>query len=181
MDTRNELTAIFPKRKAIIKDYFKSYKKLLKSDHDTFLKLLLKRLYTLESQRPFRVYYMRLTILLIFFLIFNFCIAQVNGKEISISFTEVTIPQALSKIEEKTNYHFYYLGEWFGTDLISGNYKSMTVEAIIENILKKVEVNFYMFQDDMVILTKNTIIYDSLPEAFDRIHNRTPLILRSRA
>ncbi|WP_370637433.1 TonB-dependent receptor domain-containing protein [Flagellimonas sp. HMM57] len=90
-----------------------------------------------------------------------------NGKEISISFNEVTIPQALSIIEERTNYRFYYLEEWFDDALISGNYESRTIETIIEDVLKKVEVNFFMFQKDMVVLTKNTIIYDSLPEVFD--------------
>ncbi|UII75797.1 hypothetical protein LV716_16265 [Flagellimonas sp. HMM57] len=49
VNTRSELILIFPDRKNVIKDYFKSYRNLLKSDHDTFLELLLKRLYEINE------------------------------------------------------------------------------------------------------------------------------------
>ena len=49
VDTRNELISIFPDKKTVIKDYYKSYRNLLKSDNDTFLKLLLKRLYEINK------------------------------------------------------------------------------------------------------------------------------------
>ncbi|MBS9463462.1 hypothetical protein KIM67_13675 [Flagellimonas sp. 389] len=39
-----DLISIFPDQKNVIKDYYRAYKKLLKSDPDTFFKLLLTRL-----------------------------------------------------------------------------------------------------------------------------------------
>lgn len=47
--TRSELISIFPNYKSIIKDYYKGYRQLLKSDPDTFVKLLLARLNELEQ------------------------------------------------------------------------------------------------------------------------------------
>lgn len=110
---------------------------------------------------------MRLLFLLICLIMVNVVFGQDEGKKISLSFDEVTIPQALSKIGEVTGYQFYYLEEWFGTDLISGDYNS-TIEIILEDILEKDEVNFYLFEINKMILTKNSVIYDSLPEVFLR-------------
>jgi len=49
--TRSELIAIFPHYKSIIKDYCKAYRRLLKSDPDVFMKLLLVRLNELEQPK----------------------------------------------------------------------------------------------------------------------------------
>lgn len=110
---------------------------------------------------------MRLLFLLICLILVNVVSGQDEKKKVSLSFDDVTIPQALSKIEEVTDYRFYYLEEWLGTDLISGDYNS-TIEIILEDILEKVEVNFYLLETNKVVLTKNSIIYDSLPEVFLR-------------
>lgn len=47
--TRSELISVFPNHKSIIKEYYKGYRQLLKSDPDTFIKLLLTRLNKLEK------------------------------------------------------------------------------------------------------------------------------------
>ncbi|AWX46148.1 hypothetical protein HME9304_03180 [Flagellimonas maritima] len=47
--TRNDLISIFPDYKSVIKDYYKGYRQLLKSDQDTFIKLLIARLNELEQ------------------------------------------------------------------------------------------------------------------------------------
>nr|WP_298869349.1 TonB-dependent receptor [uncultured Allomuricauda sp.] len=97
----------------------------------------------------------------------NVALGQNEGKRISLSFDDITISEALSKIEEVTDYEFYYLEEWLGTNLVSGEYDS-TIDVILEDILGKIEVNFYMLEANKVVLTKNSIVYDSLPEVFQK-------------
>ncbi|MBS9463463.1 TonB-dependent receptor [Flagellimonas sp. 389] len=110
---------------------------------------------------------MRLLFLLICLTMVNVALGQNEGKRISLSFDDITISEALSKIEEVTDYEFYYLEEWLGTNLVSGEYDS-TIDVILEDILGKIEVNFYMLEANKVVLTKNSIVYDSLPEVFQK-------------
>lgn len=101
-------------------------------------------------------------------LLCNFCFAfsQENDSKISLQFDDATLEEAFKSIEEKTNYHFYYIEDWLVDKLISGNYKEASIQEILDDLFKESLINYYISSDNKVILTKNNIIYDSLPNGF---------------
>ena len=50
-----------------------------------------------------------------------------SQEQISVAFTEVTIPEAITKIESVSNFKFFYLNEWFGNERVSGNYTNQSI------------------------------------------------------
>jgi len=102
-------------------------------------------------------------------LLFNICFAfsQENDSKISLLLLEnATMEEVIKSIEEKTNYHFYYIEDWLTDDLISVNYKDASIQKILDDLFKDTLVNYYVSKDFKVILTKYNIIYESLPNGF---------------
>jgi len=93
-----------------------------------------------------------------------------NQDTISVSFADVTIPEAISEIERVSKFKFYYLNEWFGNEKVSGNYLNQSIEVVLNDVFKSTVLNFYVYKGVSVILTKNNVIYDTLsPSFFDII------------
>ena len=109
-------------------------------------------------------------------LLCNFCFAfsQEKDSKISLQFEDATLEEVIKNIEEKTNYQFYYLEAWFPDKLISGNYKEASIQEILDDLFKESLINYYISSDNKVILTKNNIIYDSLPNGFFKEENSIP-------
>ncbi|MGB5500334.1 MAG: carboxypeptidase-like regulatory domain-containing protein, partial [Maribacter sp.] len=89
-----------------------------------------------------------------------------STEVISLSFDNSTIQSVLSSIEAKTDYTFFYLDSWFSDDLVSGDYTNVKTSKILEDIFKETALNFYVLTNEKIILTKNNIIYDQLPNGF---------------
>ena len=89
-----------------------------------------------------------------------------STEVISISFENTNIKSVLSKIEEATNYKFFYVDSWFSNELVSGNYVNSRTSKILEDLFKETALNFYVLNNEKIILTKNNIIYDQLPNGF---------------
>src|SRR3970282_1563393 len=70
---------------------------------------------------------------------------------------------AIQTIEASTIYRFYFDPAWIETDksLISGSYKNVKIEVLLEKIFDKTNLNFYILKNQ-IILTNNSIIYDKL-------------------
>lgn len=99
--------------------------------------------------------------------------AQKNDSKISIIFDNLSIEEALSEIEKNTAYRFYYAESWLDSTLIKGTYDTVSIENVLEDIFENTLINFYILDQSTVILTKNSIIYDKLPEGFFGIPNDT--------
>ncbi|MBT8313384.1 MAG: carboxypeptidase-like regulatory domain-containing protein, partial [Maribacter sp.] len=89
-----------------------------------------------------------------------------STEVISISFENANIGNVLSRIEESTNYKFYYDGRWLGNTLLTGTYNNVRTSEILKDIFKETQLNFYVLNNEKIILTKNNIIYDQLPNGF---------------
>ncbi len=85
---------------------------------------------------------------------------------ITLRFEEDSMEQALEKIEDVTDYRFYYLKKWLPKYSISGNYTEVKVSKVLEDILKNIVLNFYILDESSIILTQNKRIYDNLPDTF---------------
>ncbi len=101
-------------------------------------------------------------------LLCNFCFAFSQEKDFKISLLleNATTEEVFKSIEERTNYHFYYIEDWLTDDLISVNYKDTSIQEVLYDLFKESLINYYISIDNKVILTKNNIIYDSLPIGF---------------
>ncbi len=105
------------------------------------------------------------------FFIFSTVFSQVPDSGISIQFDAISIENAISAVEEKTNVKFYYLPEWLEEKTISGRYVNASLEELLHGMLKDSVLNYYISDEENVILTKNTVIYDELPAQFFEENN----------
>lgn len=102
--------------------------------------------------------------LTLFLLLFSFMIfAQEKKESMSFEFKEISRKKALETIEKSTAYTFYYQEEWLTMEPISAIYKNEGIETILEDLLNKTDLNFFI-NKNKIILTKNSIIYDKLIE-----------------
>ncbi|MFT5215662.1 MAG: hypothetical protein ACI83H_000778 [Glaciecola sp.] len=99
-----------------------------------------------------------------FFSCFNL-FAQ-NQDQISVTFTDATITEAIDKIESASNFQFFFLNEWFGNERVSGNYTNQPIEVILNDVFKNTVLNFYVYKGKSIILTKNNVIHDALSSTF---------------
>jgi len=100
-------------------------------------------------------------------LFFIFQVGFSQEKIIStISFDETPLKEAFIEIENQTDYNFFYIDNWLEGKTVTGNFNDVTVSKILENLLDDTVLNFYITQDNRIILTQNTIVYDTLPEGF---------------
>jgi len=99
------------------------------------------------------------------FLSLQLCFAQ-ESRKISISFENENLFSAIKKIEEVSGSKFYYSENWIPEKNISGKYNNVKLEKILEEIFSETLLNYYVLENNQVILTQNSIIYDELPEGF---------------
>ncbi|MBT8180086.1 MAG: TonB-dependent receptor, partial [Eudoraea sp.] len=108
-----------------------------------------------------------LLIFLAFLSSYGQTVTSVDSTEvISLSFENTSIKNVLESIEVATNYKFFYVDSWFSDKLVSGSYTSVHTAKILEDIFKETDLNFYVLNKQKIILSKNNIIYDQLPNTF---------------
>lgn len=106
---------------------------------------------------------MKKTILLAFMLLF--VLSTYAQNNITISFTDSSLKEAITKLENKTNRSFYYIPNWFDDSKITKSYTNETLESILDDLFKNQSINYTLF-DGKVILTNNSVVYTDLPEGF---------------
>ena len=109
---------------------------------------------------------MRKILLFIFLICFQLSNAQNIQDSLSLSFENITVKEALIKIEENSNYSFYFIEDWLNTSKLSGAYQNLEVDEILSDILKNTDLNFYIFNTNQIVLIKNNVVYDDLPSGF---------------
>lgn len=92
--------------------------------------------------------------------------AQPSETIITISFNNATIEEVIQDIEEKIPYQFYFIDEWLPQDRYSASYESVPLTQVLDDLLKDTLLNYYIGNDNNIVLTKNTAIYDQLPSGF---------------
>ncbi|MGI9550723.1 MAG: carboxypeptidase-like regulatory domain-containing protein, partial [Aurantibacter sp.] len=70
------------------------------------------------------------------------------------------------QIEKTVGVNIYYAKEWLGNELVSGTYQNAPLSEILRDIFKNTVINFYILDNDSIVLTQNTIIKDELHQSF---------------
>jgi len=104
-------------------------------------------------------------ILLSSFLIFLSFTSFAQEKKYSIAAEGNSIKEVLLKLEDKTNYTFFFVDSWMASNPVSVDFKEKSLSTILNEIFKDTYLNYYVY-NDQIILTRNNLIYDKLPEGF---------------
>ena len=93
--------------------------------------------------------------------------AQETKNKLSIDFKDTPLKTALLNLETASNYTFYFDEKWLENDktIINESFKDNSIEEILNLVLNKTDFNF-LIQKNKIILTKNRVIYDKLPENY---------------
>lgn len=109
---------------------------------------------------------MKKKLLSMLFLLSCQLISAQSDIRVSLNFQNTAVTEALEEIERQTGLHFFYLEEWVGDRTISGDFEQVPVENVLQQIFENTLVNFFFMREKRVILTRNILIYDELPEEF---------------
>ncbi|WP_029037046.1 carboxypeptidase-like regulatory domain-containing protein [Salinimicrobium xinjiangense] len=103
-----------------------------------------------------------------FFCLFIFSVfslkAQISQKT-DFNFVDASFEEVILQIESKTSFRFYYVDTWLPDKKISGTYSDVEIQEVLQDIFDNTLLNFHV-DGDRIILTRNNIIYDELPENF---------------
>ncbi|GMN10368.1 carboxypeptidase-like regulatory domain-containing protein [Croceitalea sp. MTPC9] len=116
---------------------------------------------------------MKKPLLLLLLIMSLFVSAQKESVKISVRFSKTPIEEALQQITQQTEYRFYYVPNWLHGLTVSGNFEDVEIKELLEQLFDKTIINFYIFKDDRIALTRNNIIYDRLPEGFFGAQQKT--------
>ncbi|MGI9551489.1 MAG: TonB-dependent receptor, partial [Aurantibacter sp.] len=109
---------------------------------------------------------MRKIIIVFFLLCCVLGLAQNTTQKVSLAFEDATLSEILTQIEDKTNYRFYFVPEWLGEKTLSRTYENVEISELLDDVFKETILNYYQTDDNKIILTRNSIIYDEFPEDY---------------
>lgn len=83
-------------------------------------------------------------------------------NNIDLELNNKTLKESILKIEEKTNFSFYYIAAWLDDSIkINEKFIDASIENILNTLFEKTNLNFYIFEKNKVILTINSTIHNS--------------------
>ncbi len=103
--------------------------------------------------------------LFLFFLCGYILFAQEETK-ISVSFEDSPTEEVLLALEEVTPYRFYFVDDWLDGKSFRGTFQDESIEVVLNTIFKATQLNYFILDQEKIILTQNNIIYDELPKGF---------------
>ena len=110
---------------------------------------------------------MRITkIVLVLIFSFQSVFSQEKLVNVTLSFEDAKIENVIQHIESITDYKFFYISNWLGDNTISGDYKNVSINIVLNDIFRNTPINFYIDESSNIILTRNNIIHDKLPDDF---------------
>ncbi len=108
----------------------------------------------------------RLFLFFLLFLSMGGLHAQEVPRGITLRFENLTLSEALQTFEDEAEVRVYFQQDWFSEDRISRSYENETVVSVLTDLLEGTQVNFFRYDTNTFVLTRNNQIYDQLPEGF---------------
>src|SRR5690606_5255014 len=108
---------------------------------------------------------LRKILIIIMLFISGTSIAQ-ESPIVSIEFYDISLKEALLKLETQTGYRLYFIEDWISDEKkISKSYFQRPLIDIMEELFENSNLNFFIYEKT-VIVTKNSVIYDELPSDY---------------
>ena len=111
-------------------------------------------------------------LVVIFCLIFCFAASYSQNTEnnISLKFDNASIIEAIDLIESNSSYHFFFIESWLDSQKrYTKEFDKSSIETVLDFLFSETTINYYVFDKNTVILTKNNKIHDSRIQAFTKI------------
>lgn len=111
---------------------------------------------------------MKKIILLLFLIAFQQIIySQVISDKVSVEFKNANLKTVIQNIEQVSYYKFYFDEKWLATDstIVNKQFKEVRIGEILEDVFQNTSFNFFI-DDNKIILTNNSIIYNQLPDDY---------------
>ncbi|MDO6813390.1 TonB-dependent receptor [Tenacibaculum soleae] len=119
---------------------------------------------------------MKNTLFIILFFNFATVLPQQNTEKISITFNNLNKKECLNLIESKTDYHFYYIEEWFDKKRIDTSFTNSKISEILNFIFKDSPINYFILDSSKIILTNGNLIKKTVYET-SKNTNRSPVFV----
>ena len=104
---------------------------------------------------------MKKYLLIILFFSVHFMYSQ--EEKITIEFTDLNQLKVIELVEQETVYTFYYDKSWFvNPKNISKKFTDATIKEILDVIFENSDLNYFIFEKNKIILTKNSRIHSSV-------------------
>lgn len=109
------------------------------------------------------------------FLILAICIlasASVRAQQppdtlrIDFAFTGMKPVDALKELSRQQQLTIFYVADWLPDSPLSRSYRDATIGDILDDLLTGTELNYFRYDSHTIALTRNSRIYDELPEGF---------------
>ncbi|MGA8853450.1 MAG: carboxypeptidase-like regulatory domain-containing protein, partial [Christiangramia sp.] len=101
--------------------------------------------------------------------------AQENSKKVSVEFNDEPLISALHKLEVASATKFYYAESFIPDKTVTGNYSNSDLQSVLDDLFEDTILNYYFLEGRGVILTRNSLIYDELPEGFFGLEEETEI------
>ncbi|AIZ42737.1 TonB-dependent receptor [Cellulophaga baltica] len=92
--------------------------------------------------------------------------SQNNEKKISLEVNDLSLSDIILEIENRTEYNFYFLKEWFTSEKKSFSFKEISIKELLDVLFEGTDINFLFYENDKIILSQNNLIYTELPSDF---------------
>ena len=94
------------------------------------------------------------------------CSSSISQEsKVSLEIKECNIQELLLKLEDKTGYKFFFVEDWLSSKEFSYNFDNKPMRYILDRVFEDTFLNYYIIENQ-IILTRNNLIYDKLPEGF---------------
>ncbi|WBX72819.1 hypothetical protein PG913_07850 [Tenacibaculum pacificus] len=110
---------------------------------------------------------MKKSILLLSFFLNLSIYSQKESGNLKIEINNLNKEQIINLLEEKTDYHFFYINSWLDNRRISKNFNNTSITNILDYILNDTAINYYITNDKKIILTYGNLISNSIYDNFD--------------
>jgi len=97
----------------------------------------------------------------IFLFTLQIAVAQ-NNQNLSVSFNETPLMEAVKEIEALSAYSFFFEESWFDDQTVTKNFENKSLTEILNGLFEATTINFFI-KDATVILLNNSVVYDKLP------------------
>ncbi|CAM3466660.1 carboxypeptidase-like regulatory domain-containing protein [Aequorivita lipolytica] len=85
-----------------------------------------------------------------------------SNENITVSFNNTPLTEAVLKVEKLSNKVFYFNESWLKGHFVTKNFTDETLRNVLDGLFSNTNIN-YVFKDDGVILLNNTYVYTELP------------------
>lgn len=114
-------------------------------------------------------------ILVLIFTFYGSIYSQEKENLFSLEINDLSIEEALKKLENTSQYTFYFSNKWFNNGKVSGTYTDEKLTTILEDIFKNTDLNYFIDKTNVYVL-QNRIVYNELPKSFSAPINDTASI-----